>query len=258
MPAGLTIEVEADKAAIKAFMDALARYETATKRSMKDAVRSATIDLVRSLRARTRRSPKAVPRMEIAKSYQTPKWIRDSHGGKPIRRMSIIRWAKGENYLAQRYIYGGECFSAPRRRVVRRKGKVYNSSMVLKIRPFSEAQMRTEAQRVYGQIRNWGLAKKSWGWFMKSLFRKSMQDENPRALIKPGMVDGGIFEAHEVLPDGTVDRNAPIRCDINIVNKLEYIRKAMPPGVFAIAVQKATNLINKKIESGLRSRRFRA
>ena len=53
MPAGLTIEVEADKAAIKTFMDALARYETATKRSMKDAVRSATIDLVRSLRART-------------------------------------------------------------------------------------------------------------------------------------------------------------------------------------------------------------
>ena len=38
--------------------------------------------------------------------------------------------------------------------------------------------------------------------------------------------------------------------------KLEYIRKSMPPGVFAIALQKATNLINKKIESGLRSRRF--
>ena len=246
MPAGLTIEVEADKTAIKAFMDALARYETATKRSMKDAVRSATIDLVRSLRARTRRSPKAVPRMEIAKSYQTPKWIRDSHGGKPIRRMSIIRRGKGKSYLTQGYVYGGECFSAPRRRVVRRKkGKVYNSPMVLKIRPFSEAQMRTEAQRVYGQIRNWGLAKKSWGWFMKSLFHASMQDENPRAKIDSRMVDAQ-------------KRESDTEYSVVIVNKLEYIRKAMPPGVFAIAVQKATNIINKKIEGGLRSRRFRA
>jgi hypothetical protein len=62
----------------------------------------------------------------------------------------------------------------------------------------------------------------------------------------------------EVLPDGTVDTSAPVRCDIDIINKLGYIRKAMPPGVFAIALQKATNSINKKIESGLRSRRFRA
>lgn len=243
MAVGLTIEAEADKAAIKAFMDALARYETATKRSMKDAVRSATIDLVRSLRARTRKSPKAVPRIEIAKSYQTPKWIRNSHGGKPIRRMSIIRWAKGENYLAQRYVYGGECFSALRRRVVRRKGKLYNSPVVLKIRPFSEAQMRTDAQRVYGRIRNWGLAKKSWGWFMKSLFHASMQDENPRAKI-----DGRMVDAQK--------RESDTEYSVVLVNRLEYIREAMLPGAMSIALRKATNLINHKIESGLRSRRF--
>lgn len=242
MAAGLTIEAEADKAAIKAFMDALARYETATKRSMKDAVRSATIDLVRSLRARTRRSRKFIDRMEISKSYLPPKWIKHGHSGRPIRRMQLIRWGKGTNWLDHRYVYGGEYVRGPR------GGQ--------RVRPFSEAQMRREAQRNYGQIRNWGLAKKSWGWFMKSLFHQSMQDENPKALVKPSMVSGGIQEFREALPDGTVDSSAPIRCDIDIVNRLDYIRKAMPPGAVAIAVQRATNSINKKVTDGLRSRRF--
>ena len=50
----------------------------------------------------------------------------------------------------------------------------------------------------------------------------------------------------------------PASLSIRIVNKLDYIRKAMPPGVLSVAVRKATNLINHKIENGLRSRRFRA
>lgn len=231
MPAGLTIEAEADKSAIKAFMDALARYETATKRSMKDAVRSATIDLVRSLRARTRRSRKFIERMEISKSYLPPKWIKRGHSGRPLRRMQLIRWGNGTNWLDHRFVYGGEYVRGPR------GGQ--------RVRPFSEAQMRKEAQRNYGQIRNWGLAKKSWGWFMKSLFRQSMQDENPRAKIDSRMVDAQ-------------KRESDTEYSVVLVNKLEYIRKAMPPGSLAIAIQRATNSINKKIESGLRSRRFRA
>ena len=231
MPAGLTIEVEADKAAIKAFMDALARYETATKRSMKDAVRSATIDLVRSLRALTRKSKKFIERMEISKSYLPPKWIMRGHSGRPLRRMQLMRWGNGTNWLDHRYVYGGEYVRGPR------GGQ--------RVRPFSEAQMRREAQRNYGQIRNWGLAKKSWGWFMKSLFRQSMQDENPRAKIDSRMVDAQ-------------KRESDTEYSVVLVNRLEYIREAMPPGAMSIALRKATNLINHKIESGLRSRRFRA
>lgn len=244
MPAAIALECEVSERGIADFIKALARYQKETQRDMRSALRSVTIDLIRSLRARTRRSRKFIERMEISKSYLPPKWIKRGHSGRPLRRMQLIRWGRGTNWLDHRYVYGGEYVRGP-------KGGQ-------RVRPFSEAQMRREAQRNYGQIRNWGLAKKSWGWFMKSLFRQSMQDENPKAVITPGMVDGGITELREVLPDGTVDTSAPIRCDINIVNKLEYIRKAMPPGVFAIAVQKATNLINKKIESGLRSRRFRA
>lgn len=244
MPAAIAFECEVSERGIADFIKALARYQKETQRDMRSALRSVTIDLIRSLRARTRKSRKFIERMEISKSYLPPKWIKRGHSGRPLRRMQLMRWGNGTNWLDHRYVYGGEYVRGPR------GGQ--------RVRPYSEAQMRREAQRNYGQIRNWGLAKKSWGWFMKSLFRQSMQDENPKALITPGMVDGGITELREVLPDGTVDTSAPIRCDIDIVNKLKYIRSAMPPGVFAIAVQKATNIINKKIESGLRSRRFRA
>lgn len=242
MPAAIAFECEVSERGIADFIKALSRYQRETQRDMRSALRSVTIDLIRSLRARTRRSRKFIDRMEISKSYLPPKWIKRGHSGRPLRRMQLIRWGNGTNWLDHRYVYGGEYVRGP-------KGGQ-------RVRPFSEAQMRREAQRNYGQIRNWGLAKKSWGWFMKSLFHASMQDENPKALIKPGMVDGGIQEFREVLPDGTVDRMAPVRCDIDIVNRLEYIRKAMPPGVFAIAVQKATNLINHKINAGLKSRRF--
>ena len=244
MPAAIAFECEVSERGMADFIKALSRYQRETQRDMRSALRSVTIDLIRSLRARTRRSRKLIDRKEISKSYLPPKWIKRGHSGRPLRRMQLMRRGNGTNWLDHRYVYGGEYVRGP-------KGGQ-------RVRPFSEAQMRREAQRNYGQIRNWGLAKKSWGWFMKSLFHASMQDENPKALIKPGMVDGGIREFREVLPDGTVDRMAPVRCDIDIVNRLEYIRKAMPPGVFAIAVQKATNLINHKINAGLKSRRFGA
>ena len=242
MPAAIAFECEVSERGIADFVKALARYQRETQRDMRSALRSATIDLLRSLRARTRKSKKFIDRLEISKSYLAPKWIKRGHSGRPLRRMQLIRWGRGTNWLDHRYVYGGEYVRGP-------KGGQ-------RVRPYSEAQMRKEARQNYGQIRNWGLAKKSWGWFMKALFRKSMQDENPKAVLTRRMVDGGITEKREPLADGTIDLQAPIRCDIDIVNKLDYIRKSMPPGVFAIALQKATNLINKKIESGLRSRRF--
>ncbi len=243
MPAAVAFECEVSERGIADFVKALARYQKETQRDMRSALRSVTIDLLRSLRARTRRSKKFIDRLDISKSYLAPKWIKRGHSGRPLRRMQLVRWGRGTNWLDHRYVYGGEYVRGP-------KGGQH-------VRPYSEAQMRREARQNYGQIRNWGLAKKSWGWFMKSIFRKSMQDENPKARIREGdMVAGGITEKREPLPDGTIDLQAPIRCDIDIVNKLDYIRKAMPAGVFAIALQKATNLINKKINDGLKSRRF--
>jgi hypothetical protein len=242
MPAAIQFECEVSERAIRDFVDALTEFQKKTGRDLRGALRSAAIDLVKSLRARTRKSKKIVDRSDVSKSYLQPKWIFRGNSGKPLRRMQIIRWSDGSNYLVHRYVYGGEYVAGPRGG--------------LRIRQYTDAHMRKEAREVYGKIRNWGLAKKSWGWFMKSLFKKSMQDENPKAVLNSRMVDGGILETHEVLPDGTVDRTAPVRCVIDIINKLEYIRDAMPPGVIATAVQKATNLITKKAQAGYRSAKF--
>lgn len=232
MAAGLTIEAEADKAAIKAFMDALARYETATKRSMKDAVRSATIDLVRSLRAKTRKAPKIVPRDDARWGESDPKYI-TAKDGRQFRRVVITWWAHGTSRNSVHW------------QLVRTKYRSRRTKRGGVSESWSEATpaMLREARQRFGGIRNWGLAKKSWGWFMKSLFHASMQDENPRAKIDSRMVDAQ-------------KRESDTEYSVVLVNRLEYIRKAMPPGAMSIALRKATNLINHKIESGLRSRRF--
>lgn len=239
----MEVSCKVDRAAVANLEGILRQAEKESPRKCAAETRRAAIYICQSLRARTRKSPKAVPLSEIAKSYQTPKWIRDSHGGKPIRRMSIIRWANGENYLAQRYIYGGECVSAPRRRVVRRKDKVYDSPTVLKISPFSEAQMRKDAQKVYGQIRNCGLAKKSWGWVMKGLYdggagdlswkKRRGEKRDPRKYV-----EGFFMQSTETKAS---------RAEIH--NKLDYILSALPPRAVDESIEAATRKLIHNIKN---------
>ena len=244
MPAAIAFECEVSERGIADFNKALSRYQAETQRDMRGALRSATIDLVKSLRALTRKAPKVVPRKDVRWGESDPKYI-TGKDGRQFRRVVVSRW------------FGGKKKQSVHWQLVQTKYRARKTARgVSESWTESKATMLREARQRFGGIRQWGLAKKSWGWFMKSLFGKSMQDENPKALIKPSMVDGGIQEFRETLPDGTVDPSAPIRCDIDIVNRLGYIKKAMPPGALAVAVQKATNSINHKIGEGLRSRRF--
>jgi hypothetical protein len=243
MPAAISFNCEIPQSEITGFVKALADYQRKTQRDMRSALRAATIDLLRSLRKQTRRSKQFIERAEIFKSTRAPKWIKRGHSGKPIRRMQLHRWGHDRDWFDHRYVYGGEYVRGP-------KGGQ-------RVRPFSEAHMIREARQNYGKIRNWGLAKNSWGWFMKAMFHKSMKEANPKARIREGdMVGYGISEKRAPLPDGTMDISAPIRCDIDIVNRLDYIRKAMPPGALAIALRKVINLINKKTQAGFQSRKF--
>ena len=81
---------------------------------------------------------------------------------------------------------------------------------------------------------------------------------NPRVNITHRHVDGGVEETRAPLPDGTIDLSAPIHYAITIINRLRYIRKALPGGALSVAVQRATNSINHKITNGLKSRRLSA
>ena len=245
MPAAIQFECEVSERGIADFVKALSRYQKETQRDMRGALRSATIDLVKSLRARTWKAPKIVPRDDARWGESDPKYI-TAKDGRQFRRVVITRWAHGTPRDSVHW------------QLVRTKYRSRRTKRGGVSESWSEATpaMLLEARQTFGGIRQWGLAKKSWGWFMKSLFGKATQDENPKAVIDGRMVDGGIHEFHDVLPDGSVDRQAPVRCEIDIVNRLEYIRKALYPGALAQAVQAATNSINKKIDSGLKSRRF--
>ena len=239
MAVAIAFEAEVSERGIADFVKALARYQKETQRDMRGALRSATIDLVKSLRARTRKAPKIVPREDVRWGESDPRYI--TREGKEFRRVVITRW------------FGGKRTQQVHWQEVKKRSRVRRGQTVQ-----SEATpaMLREARQRFGGIRQWGLAKKSWGWFMHALFQKSVQDENPKAKIDGRMVDGGIKEYREPLPDGSIDLQAPIRCEITVLNRVEYIRKALQPGALANAVQAATNSINKKIDGGLRSRRF--
>lgn len=248
MPAAIAFECEISERAVADFVKALSRYQAETQRDMRSALRSATVDLVKSLRAQTRKAPKVVPREDARWGEADPKYI-TAPDGRQYRRVVISRWYHGAR--VQR-VHWQLVQTRYRTRMGMRNG---NWQGIVKASEATPAMLR-EARQRYGRVRQWGLARKSWGWFMKSLFGRSVQDENPKARVSSEMVGGGIQEFRETLPDGTVDNSAPIRCDIDIVNRLDYVRKAMPPGAVAIAVQRATNSINHKISEGLRSRRF--
>ena len=247
MPAAIAFECEVSERGVADFVKALSRYQKETQRDMREALRSATIDLVKSLRARTRKAPKLVPRDDVRWGESDPRYITGTkEKGKLFRRVVVSRW------------FGGKRSQQVHWQLVRTKYRSRRMKRGGVSESWSEATpaMLREARQRFGNVRQWGLAKKSWGWFMKSLFGKSTQDENPAAVVDRRMVDGGITEAREQLPDGSIDLQAPIRCEITIINRLDYIRKALHPGALANAVQAATNSINKKIDSGLKSRRF--
>ena len=248
MPAAIQFECEVSARGVADFVKALADYQKKTQRDMRGALRSATIDLVKSLRAQTRKAPKMVPREDVRWGESDPKYITGTKNkGVLYRRVVLTRWAHGTR---RDKVHWQEVQTKYRSRKTK-KGISESWSE-------ATAAMLREARQRFGKVRQWGLAKKSWGWFMHALFGSITQDENPKAKLDKRMVEGGMVEKREPLPDGTIDLQAPIQCEITIINKLDYIRKALPPGALPLAVQRATNSIRHKIDSGLKSRRFGA
>ena len=249
MPAAaIAFECEVSQRGLADFVKALSRYQKETQRDMRGALRSVTIDLVKSLRARTRKAPKLVAREDVRFGVSDPKYI-TGKDRRQFRRVVVSRWFSGKRTQKVHWQFVQAKYKT-------HMGMRNGNWQGIVTRKESSAAMLRQARANFGKVRQWGLAKKSWGWFMHSLFGKSTQDENPQARIDGRMVDGGIKETRQPLPDGSIDLQAPVKCEIDIVNRLDYIRNALHPGALSQAVQAATNSINKKIDSGLKSRRF--
>lgn len=209
MAAILDISASVPQAVVSDFMRACSRYADELGNTQRVAIRRGTIALVKSLRARTAKAKKQAPTGDVTRAtprYLTPK----GHHQKPQPAWVIRRHVgdKGERH----YIH--------------------------------TADTRAEARRKYAQYTRYGLAKLSWGWFMKALFNRSIPGEsaNPRAKVDSRMTEGYLRESG--VGKGRV-------VEVLIVNRLDYITAALPSGALEESMRAATNSINKQIDDGL-------
>lgn len=210
MAAILDISASVPEETIRDFTRACGRYRDELGNSQAVAVRRGTIALVRGLRARTKKAKRQAPLKDVTKyagegpHYITPK----GKGQKPQHR-----WA------------------------IRRKGGADAKTYV------KPADTRAEARRRFAKYTRWGLARHSWGWFMKALFRRSEQTGgNPKTKIDSRMTEGYLRE---------VVTGANPRVEVLIVNKLDYIREALPEAALSEAMAAATRYIDGQIDKGL-------
>ncbi len=203
---------------MRAFEQACDRFVSDMGNSQGTALRRGTLTFLKSVRSRTKQSPKMVPLKDVVKfdgrftgepNYITPK----GHKQKSLHRWTIYR-------------HGGERLTA----------KTY------------PAQSRADARKRFGRISQWGLAKKSWGWFMKAMFGNAEPQGNPRAKIDGRMVEHEMRKIYEGTPG----------VEITLTNRLDYIRAALEPGAMVGAMRAATNQINGYLDKAAKdgARRF--
>ena len=210
MAAILDISASVPESTIRDFTRACNRYRDELGNTQAVAIRRGTIALVKGLRARTTKAKRQAPLRDVTRyDGPGPHWITPKGKG----QTSQHRWA------------------------IRRKGGADARTYV------KPADTRAEARRKFAQYTRWGLAKHSWGWFMKALFNRAEQTGgNPKTRIDNRMAEGHIRE---------VVTGPNPRVEVLIVNKLDYIRQALPEAALSEAMSAATRYIDGQIDRGL-------
>lgn len=214
MAAILDISASVPEATVRDFTRACGRYRDELGNSQAVAVRRGTIALVRGLRARTTKAKRQAPLKDVTRyTGPGPHWITPKGKG----QKSQHRWA------------------------IRRRGGKDEKTYI------KPADTRAEARKRFGQYTRWGLARHSWGWFMKALFRRGeLTGGNPKTRIDDRMAEGYLREV--------VTGTNP-RVEVLIVNKLDYIREALPEAALNEAMSAATRYIDGQIDKGLANAR---
>ena len=212
MAATLEITAQVPEETVRAFSRACNRYRDELGNTQAVAIRRGVINLIKSLRKLTPKAKRMAPLKDVVRydgrfegkpNYITPK-------GR--KQKSQHRWAI--------YRHGGD------------RQRTY-------VHP---ADSRSEARQKFGKYTRWGLAKKSWGWFMQALFnRANPEAANPKAKIDHRMTEGYLREI--------VTGDTP-HVEVLIVNKLDYITDVLPSSALDEAMQAATRSINAQIDKG--------
>lgn len=213
MAAILDISASVPEHRIKVFQNYVTRFQEEAGMSQRVAVRRCTVALIKSLRARTKTAKKKRP-LKAFRKYQGPgpKWITPTNAkwyGIPLRRFEMDGFKKDKPHT---FIYA--------------------------------AEDKRDAWQRHGGIKRHGLAKRSWGWFMKALFNRAEgSDGGGRLKIDGRMVEGGIREV--------VTGSNP-RIEVNIINKMDYISEALSDADLSAAMSAANDSLlwqlNKAIE----------
>lgn len=233
-----TVSADVSRRDLDAFSAACLRFRTELGNSQKVAVRRGVLTLIRALRARTREAPKRARASEyrvLRYDGPGPRYVTNprsgggaTHGkgnGLVLHRWTLVRRAGTPKENVHDYFA---------------RARLRHNSRGMIVKDF--AAERREVAVLHTVIRFRGLAKKSWGWFMKKFFgRPAGDDGNASAKVRPDMVEGR-FEARR-----TGDAEA---VDVLILNKLEYIADAMKPGAVEEAMRVATKTINDRIDNG--------
>lgn len=202
---------------IRVFEKYIDRFQEEAGMSQRAAVRRCTVALIKSLRARTKAAKKKRPMKSFEKyagsgpHYITPK--SGKYMGVPLHRWTMDGFKKHQPHT---FIYA--------------------------------AESKRDAWERHAGIKRHGLAKRSWGWFMKALFNRAEgSDYGGRLKIDDRMVEGGIREI-------VTGRNP--RIEVLIVNKLDYITDALSDADLSAAMSAANDSLlwqlNKAIEEAQR------
>ena len=217
MAAFVDISASVSEHRLRVFKEFVRRFQDEVGMSQAVAVRRCAVALIKSLRARTDKAKKMRPQSAFSKytgpgpHYITPK--SGLYKGVPLHRWNMRGYKKDRPHT---FIYA--------------------------------AESKRDAWQRHGKIKRHGLAKASWGWFMKSLFNRADPDNAGRLRIDGRMVEtSGI---REVLTGSNP------RVELKIINKLDYITDALPVAELDSAVSAANDSLlwqlNKAIEKARR------
>lgn len=224
------VSVQVDEVALKRLSDVLERVERETPGRLATETRRAALYICRSLKARTRKAPKKIPKAEwrAEPSANPPRYAHSNSAGRALLRRWTL-WRK----LGTPAAYAKDHF------VYTRAHRAKNGRMVGK----RAAEEVRELLRVHGGIQNAGLAKASWGWVAKRLYSAAADGElmvawrTKRWRRDPRRAVAGAFS---LLPNGGAAQ---------IVNSLDYILSACPPSAVGEAVLAAANRLEHNIKN---------
>lgn len=219
------VSVQVDEVALKRLSDVLERVRREAPGRLATETRRAALYICRSLKARTRKAPKKIPKAEwrAEPSANPPRYAHSNSAGRALLRRWTL-WRK----LGTPAAYARDHF------VYTKAHRAKNGRMVGK----REAEEVRELLKRHGGIPNAGLAKASWGWTAKRIYnaadsgalmvawRTKKWRRDPRRAV------AGVFKR---FPDGGAAR---------ILNRLDGILSACPPS----AVREAVDAASKKLE----------